>query len=278
MSNVSKIDLSKSVNLFQGDCLEVMKGIPDGSVDLILTDPPFQTTANSWDIAINSELMWKEINRVVKKNGAVLLFGSEPFSTKLRMGNFSNYKYDIYWLKNKVTGFTQAKNKPMKNLELISVFSDGTTVHKSQSKNRMTYNPQGLVPINKVMKNGKGKFGNIAGERPSHKEQYVQEWTNYPKMTVDFECEHGLHPTQKPVTLLEYLIRTYTNEGETVLDFTCGSGSTGVAAVNTNRKFIGIELDENYFNIAEARIKETEQKLENLRIGLEYLSKGAKTK
>lgn len=252
---------NQTVKLLQGDCLDLMKTIPDGSVDLVLTDPPYQTTANSWDTVVDSELMWKELNRVVKKNGAILLFGSEPFSTRLRMGNLDHYKYDIYWLKNKVTGFTQAKNKPMKNLELISVFSSGTTVHKSQSKNRMTYNPQGLLPLNKTKKNGKGKFGNIAGERPSHKEEYVQEWTNYPKMTVDFECEHGLHPTQKPVPLLEYLIKTYTNEHETVLDFTMGSGSTGVACVNTDRKFIGVELDETYFNIAKERIEDAQIKL-----------------
>lgn len=250
------LDLSNKINLFNGDCLEVMKGIPDGSVDLVLTDPPYGTTANKWDSVIDSKEMWKELKRVVKPNGAILLFGSEPFSTYLRMGNLENYKYDIYWLKNKVTGFTQAKNKPMKNLELISVFSDGTTVHKTQSKNRMTYNPQGLTLLNKVKKNGKGKFGNIAGERPSHKDNYVQEFTNYPKMTVEFEVEHGLHPTQKPVPLLEYLIKTYTNESETVLDFTMGSGSTGVAAINTNRKFIGIELDEKYFDIAKERIEQ----------------------
>lgn len=242
------------INLLHGDCLELMKTIPDGSIDLILTDPPYGTTACKWDSVIPFEPMWAELKRIIKPNGAIVLFGSEPFSTYLRMGNLENYKYDIYWLKNKVTGFTQAKNKPMKNLELISVFSDGTTVHKTQSKNRMTYNPQGLTLLNKVKKNGKGKFGSIAGARPSHKDDYVQEFTNYPKMTVDFEVEHGLHPTQKPVALLEYLIKTYTQENETVLDFTMGSGSTGVACVNTNRKFIGIEMDDKYFQIAKERL------------------------
>ena len=243
------------IDLRQGDCLEVMKTIPDGSIDLVLTDPPYGTTANKWDSVIDSKEMWKELKRVVKPNGAILLFGSEPFSTYLRMGNLENYKYDIYWLKNKVTGFTQAKNKPMKNLELISVFSDGTTVHKTQSKNRMTYNPQGLTLLNKVKKNGKGKFGNIAGERPSHKDNYVQEFTNYPKMTVEFEVEHGLHPTQKPVPLLEYLIKTYTNEGEVVLDFTAGSMSTAIACINTNRKGIMIEKDPHYFKIGSERVE-----------------------
>ena len=247
------------IKLYKGDCLELMKTIPSGSVDAIITDPPYGTTDCKWDSIIPFDLMWEQLNRIIKPNGAIVLFGSEPFSTHLRMGNLENYKYDIYWLKNKVTGFTQAKNKPMKNLELISVFSDGTTVHKTQSKNRMTYNPQGLTLINKVKKNGKRKFGNIVGARPSHKDDYIQEFTNYPKMTVDFEVEHGLHPTQKPVPLLEYLIKTYTNEGDTVLDFTMGSGSTGVACVNTLRNFIGIERDENYFNIAEKRIEEAQE-------------------
>ena len=248
-----------NVQLYKGDCLELMKAIPSGSVDAIITDPPYGTTDCKWDSIIPFDLMWEQLNRIIKPNGAIVLFGSEPFSTHLRMGNLENYKYDIYWLKNKVTGFTQAKNKPMKNLELISVFSDGTTVHKTQSKNRMTYNPQGLTLINKVKKNGKGKFGNIAGARPSHKDDYIQEFTNYPKMTVDFEVEHGLHPTQKPVPLLEYLIKTYTNEGDTVLDFTMGSGSTGVACVNTFRKFIGVEMDKNYFEIASKRIAEAQE-------------------
>ena len=247
------------IKLYKGDCLELMKTIQSGSVDAIITDPPYGTTDCKWDSIIPFDLMWEQLNRIIKPNGAIVLFGSEPFSTHLRMGNLENYKYDIYWLKNKVTGFTQAKNKPMKNLELISVFSDGTTVHKTQSKNRMTYNPQGLTLINKVKKNGKGKFGNIAGARPSHKDDYIQEFTNYPKMTVDFEVEHGLHPTQKPVELMEYLIKTYSNENETVLDFTMGSGSTGVACVNTFRKFIGIEMDENYFNIATKRIEEAQE-------------------
>ena len=247
------------IKLYKGDCLELMKQIPNGSIDAIITDPPYGTTDCKWDSIIPFDLMWEQLNRIIKPNGAIVLFGSEPFSTHLRMGNLENYKYDIYWLKNKVTGFTQARNKPMKNLELISVFSDGTTVHKTQSKNRMTYNPQGLTLINKVKKNGKRKYGSIVGARPSHKDDYIQEFTNYPKMTVDFEVEHGLHPTQKPVPLLEYLIKTYTNEGDTVLDFTMGSGSTGVACVNTFRKFIGVEMDENYFNIATKRIEEAQE-------------------
>ena len=198
--------------------------------------------------------MWQRLNKLIKPNGAIVLFGSEPFSSALRMSNIKNYKYDWYWKKNKVTGFTHCKNKPMKDVELVSIFSEGTTVHKSQSKNRMTYNPQDLIRVDKTCKNGNGKFGTINGKRPSHKETYTQEFTNYPKMIIDFKSDTKLsHPTQKPVALMEYLIKTYTNENETVLDFTMGSGSTGVACKNTNRKFIGIEMDEKYFEIAEKR-------------------------
>ncbi len=243
-----------TINLMLGDCLERMKEIPDGSVDLILADPPYGTTACKWDSVIPLEPMWAELKRVIKPNGAILLFGSEPFSSKLRFSNFEQYKYDWYWLKNKTSGFVHAKNKPMKNLELISVFSSGTTVHVSQSKNRMTYNPQGLVKVNKTIKSGKNRFGTVAGKRPSHKDEFTQEYTNYPKMTLEFNCEHGLHPTQKPTDLLEYLIKTYTQEGETVLDFCMGSGTTGLAAKNLNRKFIGIEKDEKYFEIAKKRL------------------------
>jgi len=242
------------IDLRQGDCLELLKDIPDGSVDLILTDPPYGTIASAWDKTVSAELMWAELKRIIKPNGCIALFGSEPFSTLLRVSNIEQYKYDWYWLKNKVTGFTQAKKKPMKNLELISIFTDGTTVHASQSKNRMTYNPQGLVSCDKKMTNGDSKFGTINGKRPSHKKEYTQSFTNYPKMTLNFDGEQGYHPTQKPVPLLEYLIKTYTDEDETVLDFTMGSGSTGVACVNTNRKFIGVELDPDYFKIAQDRI------------------------
>jgi site-specific DNA-methyltransferase (adenine-specific) len=243
------------IDLKFGDCLEKMKDIPDGSVDAIITDPPYGTTACKWDSIIPFDEMWGRLNKLIKPNGAIVLFGSEPFSSALRMSNIKNYKYDWYWKKNKVTGFTHCKNKPMKDVELVSIFSEGTTVHKSQSKNRMTYNPQDLIRVDKTCKNGNGKFGTINGKRPSHKETYTQEFTNYPKMIIDFKSDTKLsHPTQKPVALMEYLIKTYTNENETVLDFTMGSCSTGVACKNTNRNFIGIEMDENYFNIAKQRI------------------------
>lgn len=245
-----------NIKLIQGDCLQVMDSlISQGiKVDAIITDPPYGTTACKWDSIIPFDEMWGRLNKLIKPNGAIVLFGSEPFSSALRMSNIKNYKYDWYWKKNKVTGFTHCKNKPMKDVELVSIFSEGTTVHKSQSKNRMTYNPQDLIRVDKTCKNGNGKFGTINGKRPSHKETYTQEFTNYPKMIIDFKSDTKLsHPTQKPVALMEYLIKTYTNENETVLDFTMGSGSTGVACKNTNRKFIGIEMDEKYFEIAEKR-------------------------
>lgn len=240
--------------LINRDCLEAMPLLKDNSVDLIIADLPYGTTANAWDSIIPFDLMWTELKRIIKPNGVVCLFGSEPFSSQLRISNFEQYKYDWYWLKNRPTGFTQAKNKPLKNLELISIFSSGTTVHASQSKNRMTYNPQGLLPYNKTVNNSDSKFGNLQGKRPSHKKTHFQEFTNYPKMTLEFDVVTGLHPTQKPVDLLEYLIATYSNEKETVLDFCMGSGSTGVAAKNLGRKFIGIERDDEYFEIAKTRL------------------------
>ena len=227
-----------NVELKQGDCLELMKDIPDGSVDLVLTDPPYGTTACKWDSVIPFESMWEQLNRIIKPNGAICLFGSEPFSSALRMSNIKNFKYDWIWQKSNVMGFLNAKKRPLKETENISVF------------NSKVYYPQGLE-INEKGENRRGKQTETLGKyEPINKSEYK----NYPRTILQFKSERGCHPTQKPVALLEYLIRTYTNEGETVLDFTMGSGSTGVACVNTNRNFIGIELDENYFKIAKERI------------------------
>lgn len=254
------------MRLINGDCLKVMPELIDDGVkvDLILTDPPYGTTANQWDNKLSFDKIWNELNELSTNKTTSLIFGSEPFSTKLRESNLTEYKYDLYWIKNHSTGFVHAKNKPLKNLELISVFSKGTSVHKNQSKNRMTYNPQGLIKINKKVIAGKSKFGTMNGKRPSHKSEYVQEYTNYPKMTIEFDVvptNKTLHPNQKPVALLEYLIKTYTNPNDLVLDFTMGSGSTGVACKNTNRDFIGIELDEEYYNIAKKRIFDYQARL-----------------
>ncbi len=222
-----------------------MKDIPDGSVDLILTDPPYGTTACKWDSVIPFTPMWEQVNRVIKKNGAVCLFGSEPFSSALRMSNIKAYKYDWIWEKGRFANQMLAKKQPLKIHEIISVF------YEKQTK----YNPQGLVEVNKETKQGATITDSMGGG--IRKTSYMQTHTNYPKSIQHFKSVGGtVHPTQKPVALLEYLIRTYTNEGETVLDFTMGSGSTGVACINTNRSFIGIELDAGYFKIAEKRINE----------------------
>jgi len=244
------------INLIQGDCLELMKTIPDGSIDLILTDPPYGTTACKWDSIIPFEPMWAELKRIIKPNGAIIIFGSEPFSSALRMSNIKQYKYDWVWEKSKVGNVFNCKNAPQKNFENIMIFSNGTIANGSNKK--MPYFPQGLIDVSITKKNQRkvSDVGTIAN-RPSRKNgsEYTQTKTNYPRQIIKFNNEQGLHPTQKPVALLEYLIKTYTQENETVLDFTMGSGSTGVAAKNTNRKFIGIELDKTYFNIAQERMK-----------------------
>jgi site-specific DNA-methyltransferase (adenine-specific) len=208
--------------------------------------------------------LWEEYNRILKPQGVVALFGSEPFSTYMRMSNIENYKYDWIWKKSNKTGFQHAKNMPLKDYEIISIFSNASIGHINLlGDKRMIYNPQGIIKIDKVSKNTKNKWGNIAGRRPSHKDVYITEYANYPTMTINFNKDaNSFHPTQKPVALLEYLIKTYTDEGMLVLDNCMGSGSTGVACVNTNRKFIGIELDEEFFDKAYNRLKQHVKQLD----------------
>ena len=253
-----------SVQLYQGDCLELMKDIPDGSVDMVLADLPYGTTGCKWDTCIPFEPLWTQYKHIIKSNGVIALFGSEPFSSHLRMSNIGWFKYDWIWRKNTCTGFQHAKNMPLKNYEIISVFSPGGMGHASLlCDRRMTYNPQGIRTVNREFHNGLKKFGGTVGKRPSQQNDYTQMAEGYPKAILDFaNNEKDAHPTQKPVALLEYLIRTYTNVGETVLDNTMGSGSTGVAAVNTGRNFIGIELDPGYFDTAQRRIAEAQHRLE----------------
>lgn len=245
--------------LLKGDCLELMKDIPDKSIDMILCDPPYGTTACKWDQIIPFELMWSELKRIRKDNSAICLFGSEPFSSHLRLSNIKEFKYDWIWNKKATAGFVNAKLKPMSTIEIVSVFSNGKT--SNGNKNNMRYFPQGLVAYNKKAMNGnKNKSQNDMNvARPSWKSNsggYIQEWTNYPRNYIEYARPYrAAHPTQKPVPLLEYLIKTYTLEGQIVLDFTMGSGSTGVACKNTNRDFIGIELDDKYFEIAQKRIE-----------------------
>ena len=252
------------VDLRLGDCLELMKDIPDGSVDLVLTDPPYGTTACKWDSIIPFEPMWEQLTRSIKPNRASSHFGSESSSSALRMCNIGMFKYDWIWAKNNAVGFVNAKLKPMNKHEIISVFSNGKT--SNGNKNNMPYFPQGLVLFNKEVRSGNKKGKDNSYWRPSLKSSngggHIQKYTNYPTTVLQFDKVHkAVHPTQKPVALLEYLIRTYTNDGETVLDFTMGSGSTGVACVNTNRNFIGIELDEGYLNIAKKRIEEAQEQI-----------------
>ena len=238
-----------AVKLILGDCLEKMKDVPDNSIDLVLTDPPYGTTACKWDSVIDLDLMWAQLKRVVKPNGAIVLFGSQPFTTVLIGSNIKNYKHSWVWEKSRSGSSITAKNCPIKIHEDVLVFErTGKTVN---------YNP--------AMEEGdpysrKAKYNNANNHRfgISNNIETTNTGTRYPK-TIRFEKQdwskqQQLHPTQKPVALMEYLIKTYTNEGDMVLDFTMGSGTTGVACVNLNRDFIGIEKDETYFNIADNRI------------------------
>ena len=242
------------MKLMQGDCLTLMKELEDNSVDLICCDLPYGTTACKWDKMIPLDALWEQYERILTETGTAVLFANGMFEAKLIASNLSLYKYRWVWVKNKTTNFVHAKNRPMVKSEDILVFSKGSMGHKSQlGSKRMTYNPQGLVPCGKVVKAGKNKFGTVAGVRPSHKSEYVAEYTNYPCDVLEFdEPTKKLHTSEKPVELLTYLINTYSNEGDTVLDNCMGSGSAGVACVNRN--FIGMELNEDYFKIACERL------------------------
>jgi len=241
--------------LINGECIEEMKKIESGSVDMVLTDPPYGTTKCKWDSVIPFDKMWEQLNRITKSNGAIVLFGNEPFASYLRMSNIKNYKYDWVWEKTKAGNFIQAKNMPLKLNELILVFSNGVVIHKGQSKRRMDYFPQGVKAVDKEWTRPEVYDSEHNFKRPSHKTSRKITQEGFPSTVLKFGSVHNPpHPTQKPVELMEYLVKTYTCENETVLDFTCGSGTTGVACKNLNRNFIGIELDENYFNIAKERI------------------------
>ena len=235
------------INLMQGDCLERMKEIPSGSVDMVLTDPPYGTTACKWDSIIPLEPMWEQLKRIIKPNGAIVMTAQTPFDKVLGVSNLRMLKYEWIWEKTQPTGFLNAKRMPMKAHENILVFYNKPP----------TYNPQktkGHKPVNSYTKStgdgecyGKTKIMSGGGS--------TERYPRSVQLLPSDKQKTALHPTQKPVALMEYLIKTYTNEGETVLDFTMGSGSTGVAAKNLNRDFIGIEMDETYFNIAKERIE-----------------------
>lgn len=246
-----------TIELIEGDCLEIMRELPDASIDMVLADLPYGTTACAWDAVIPFEPLWAAYWRVLKPNAAIVLTATQPFTTTLIASQIDAFKYTWVWEKSRPSGFAQAKNMPLKSHEDVCVFSRGVTGHASQSTKRMPYNPQGLVYAPSIVANTKVRGANESafGNRPSHKESYVKEFTNYPRSVLEFASETGAeHPTQKPAPLFEYLIRTYTNEGDTVLDNTMGSGTTGVACANTGRNFIGIEKDAGYFDIACKRL------------------------
>lgn len=251
--------MSKRYLLYHGDCLEVMKVFIEKGrkVDAIITDLPYGLTSCKFDTALPFEPMWECFKKLIKDNRAIVLFGQEPFSSKLRCSNLDMFKYDWYWNKKHNSGYVNAKLKPMSCMEVISVFSSGKT--SNGNKNNMLYNPQGLIPYNKVTRRGNKQNKDNSFWRPSNQENVnFQEWTNYPRNYLEFNYQtKAVHPNQKPVDLMEYLVKTYTNENEIVLDATMGSGTTGVACMNTGRKFIGIEKEEKYFNIAKERIEKS---------------------
>ena len=245
------------IKLYKGDCLEVMKTIEDNSIDAIITDPPYGTTACKWDSVIPFDLMWEQLNRIIKPNGAIVLFGSEPFSSALRMSNIKNYKYDWVWEKSMPTGMATSSFMPMKYHEIISVFvNKGKPTFNKQLAKR---NESSLGRAKYKLQASCSKSNHIViGKQPP--KQYNPTKVN-PKTVLKFKSVPNTpkgskqHPTQKPVALMEYLIKTYTNENETVLDFTMGSGTTMVACKNLNRNGIGIEMNDEYFSIAKKRVK-----------------------
>ena len=232
--------------IIHGDCLEVMSSIPDKSIDMILCDLPYSTTACKWDTIIPFESLWEQYERIIKDNGAIVLTASQPFTSALVMSNPNIHRYNLVWEKSRPTLFQHAWKMPLRSHEDIIVFY----------KKIPNYNPQNLIKETKKVKrtNGGGTFG--SNWKSSN--EYEKHYTNFPRSVLKFPNDgKTVHPTQKPVSLFEYLIRTYTNEGDTVLDNVMGSGTTGVACKNLNRNFIGIELDEAYFNIAKERIGNT---------------------
>lgn len=238
------------IDLRYGDCLEKMKDIPNNSIDLILVDPPYGTTLLKWDSIIPFDKLWEQYNRIIKNNGAILIFAQEPFATLLRASNIKDYKYDIYWEKERLTNINQVKRRVGKTIENICVF------YKSQC----TYNPQmikyeGKPRTNKV-KNG--KLGQLTDQQEKKVIEYKDNGWRYPTQVWKYQrdcLKSNLHPTQKPILLLENLINTFSNENDLVLDSCMGSGSTGVACFNTNRNFIGIESNEEYFNKSLQRLQ-----------------------
>ena len=248
----------QTIQLMHGDCLFLLPLLPDNSIDLILTDLPYQVTSCSWDVLIPFDILWGAYNRIIKPKQAIVLTATQPFTSMLISSNYRDFKYCWYWRKNQATGFQNAKKQPLRIVEEAAVFMASS------------YYPQGLSRIDKKCRNSVSTGGNSlrTDVKESHSKgslrtpgkDYIQEYSGYPTNVLDVACDaEKLHPTQKPVALLEYLIRTYTNPGDTVLDSCMGSGSTAIACMRTGRRFIGIEKDEAYFRIASQRVKD-EQK------------------
>lgn len=233
--------------IFNEDCLEGMKRIPDGSIDAIITDPPYWSTACRWDHVIPFEPMWEQLKRIIKPNGAIVLFGSEPFSSALRMSNIKDFRYDIIWEKERPTNIFFMKKQIGKVHEIISIFY----------KKQPTYNPQMEKSLGSNKKLINGNDSKTHNRQTYKSSEWYDDKVRFPRSVLKIGRNHlseRLHPTQKPVALIEYLIKTYTNEWETVLDFTIGSGTTAIACLNTNRNYIGFEMDKWYFDIAQERI------------------------
>lgn len=243
----------------QGDCLKLMQQIPDGSVDMILTDPPYGTTACKWDSIIPLEPMWEQLKRIIKPNGAIVMTASQPFTTTLIASNMKQYKATWYWQKERGTNFVQAKRYPMRVIEDCVLFCSGTPMYNPQMRNVKPYTH--VMP--KKSNSGSQHMDSESVDQTGNR-LYKRYDKAYPVNVLNIARDNmakgrSHHPTQKPVALMEYLIKTYTNAGDTVLDFTMGSGSTGVAAINTGRNFIGIELDPDYFKIAKDRIQKAKE-------------------
>ncbi len=245
-----------SIKLYNGDCLEIMKDIPDGSVDCVICDLPYGTTKCSWDSIIPFDKLWNEYARICKQTATIVLFGQEPFSSSLRLSNLADYRYDIYCEKERLTNINQVKHRVGKTVETISVFY----------KKQCIYNPQmtdyvGKPRTNKVKS---GKLGKLTDDSEKTVFEYHDNGLRYPTQVWRFQRDcltSNLHPTQKPLALVEQLVKTFSNENDLILDNCIGSGTTGVACVHTDRSFIGIELDENYFNLAKQRIETEESKM-----------------
>ena len=239
---------------YNADTFEAMAEIPDGVVDMLLVDLPYGTTSCKWDAVIPLDALWKEYNRICKENAAMVFTATQPFSSALVMSNPNAFSYEWLWNKGNVTGFANAKKQPLRHIETVLVFYNKFP----------TYNPQGLIEVNVKRKNGATVGGEtLKGEHISNGKgalrtaglERTQQFTNWPRQLIEFKRERGIHPTQKPIGLFEYLIRTYTNEGELVLDNTAGSGTTAIAAINSGRKWCCIEKEEDYANAAIERIK-----------------------